>query len=385
MKIQATPVFEKIWENDKRIISLVGGTRSSKTYSMIQFSILRLMKQDNKILSICRDTLPSLKSSILRDIIDIMETLGVYSPSNHNKTDGIIKLGTNIIEYFSLDDEMKVRGRKRNYLVVDEVNEVGYDEFLQLLLRTEGDEPGSIILAYNPSQVSGWIYDFEERDDVNVIKSTFKDNPYLSKDVVNEILKLKDTDENLWRIYGLGERGREESLVFPNWETFDDIPEGAKKLGYGCDWGWTDPTSLCEVWRRDNELYLKEIIHTSNITIQEFIYLMDKAGLDKMDTYWADSANPSAIQEVRYAGYNIKPVKKETIMYGVDLMKRFKIFIHSKSKNAIEEFKFYKYKRDKDNKILPMPEDKYNHFIDSARYCITSVIKRERNSKITLI
>lgn len=385
MKIKATPVFEKIWNNDKRIISLVGGTRSSKSYSMIQYSIIRLLTQENKTLSICRDTLPALKSSILRDIINIMEDMGVYQPSNHNKTEGIIKIGTNIIEYFSLDDEMKVRGRKRDYLIVDECNEVGYDEFLQLLLRTEGDEPGSIIIAYNPSQTSGWIYDFEEREDVNVIKSTFRDNPYLSQEIINEILKLKETDENLWRIYGLGERGREESLVFPNWTIFDDIPEGSKKIGYGIDFGWTDATSVCEIWRRDNELYMKEIIYTSNITIQELIYLMDKEGLNRMDTYWADSANPSGIQEIRYAGYNIRPVKKETIMYGVDLMKRFKLHIHSKSKNAQEEFKMYKYKRDKDNKILPVPEDKFNHFVDSARYCITSVIKREKNSKITLV
>jgi len=385
MKIKATPVFEKLWENDKRIVSLVGGTRSSKTYSMLQFSLVRLLTQDNKTLSICRNTLPALKSSILRDLISIMEDMGIYNPSNHNKSEGIIKLGTNMIEYFSLDEEMKVRGRKRDYLIVDECNEVGYEEINQLLLRTEGKEPASIIFAYNPSQFSGWIYDMEERDDVNTIKSTFLDNPYLSKEVVNEILKLKETDHNLWLIYGLGERGREEALIFPNIHEYEDIPEGAKFLCYGLDFGFTDSTSLAGIWRRDNELYFKEIIYTSNITISELIYLMEKEGIDKFQDIWADSALPSAIQEIRYAGYNIKPVKKETIMYGVDLLKRHKIFLHKNDTNARFEAQNYKYKKDKDGKILPVPHDKYNHFWDSVRYGVQSVIKRETNSKITLV
>jgi len=385
MKIKATPVFEKLWENDKRIVSLVGGTRSSKTYSMLQFSLVRLLTQDNKTLSICRDTLPALKSSILRDLITIMEEMEIYDPTLHNKSEGIIKFGTNTIEYFSLDQEMKVRGRKRDYLIVDECNEVGYDEIVQLLLRTEGEEPASIIFAYNPSQFSGWIYDMEERDDVNVIKSTFRDNPYLSQEVINEILKLKETDENLWRIYGLGERGREETLIFPTINEYEDIPEGARFLCYGLDFGFTDSTSLAGIWRRDNELYFKEIIYTSNITISELIYLMEKEKVEKLQDIWADSALPSAIKEIRYAGYNIKPVKKETIMYGIDLLKRHKLFICKGDSNALFEAQNYKYKKDKDGKILPIPHDKYNHFWDSVRYGVQSVIKRETNSKITLV
>ena len=385
MKIKSTPVFEKLWENDKRIVSLVGGTRSSKTYSMLQFSLVRLLTQDNKTLSICRNTLPALKSTILRDLITIMEDMEIYDPSKHNKTEGIIKLGNNIIEYFSLDEEMKVRGRKRDYLIVDECNEVEYDKIIQLMLRTEGEEPASIIFAYNPSQFNGWIYDMEEREDVNTIKSTFRDNPFLSQEIINEILKLKDTDHNLWLIYGEGERGREESLIFPTINQYEDIPEGAKFLCYGMDFGFTDPTSLAEIWRRDNELYFKEIIYTTNLTVNELIYLMDKEGIDKLQDIYADSAVPSAIQEIRYAGYNIKPVKKETIMYGVDLIKRHKIFIHKNSKNAQFEALNYKYKKDKDGKILPIPHDKYNHFWDSVRYGVQSVIKRETNSKIILV
>ena len=301
----------------------------------------------------------------MRDFIEVLDKFGKYNPNDLYKQEMYYELNGNTIEFLNSDDEQKLRGRRRDLLWINEANELGRDEFVQLSIRTTD----KIILDYNPSDIDSWIYTEEEKDTCYWFKTTYKHNPYLSKEIIDEIEGLKTKDDNLYRVFALGERGIARELVFNKYTEETEIPPQAKLLGYGFDPGYTDQTALVAVYKMGEHLYLKELIYESNLTITDVIYRMNQFDMDRTDTIWGDSSNPSAIEEIRRAGFNIKPVKKTTIQYGLDLLKRHYIHIVS-SPNIVKEFNSYKYKTDKDGKILGVPEDKNNHALDAARYCI---------------
>jgi len=301
----------------------------------------------------------------MRDFIEVLDKFGKYNPNDLHKQDMFYELNGNTIEFLNADDEQKLRGRRRDLLWINESNELHRDEYTQLAIRTTD----KIILDYNPSDIHSWIYEEEEKDTCYWFKTTFLDNPFLSQEIIDEIKSLKDKDENLYRVFTLGERGIARSLVFNKYTEENEIPPQAKLLGYGMDFGFVDSSVLVQVYKMGEHLYFKELIYESNLTIPDLIYRMEQLEMDRTDTIWADSSQPAAIEQIRRAGFNIKPVKKTTIQYGLDLLKRHYIHIVS-SPNIVKEFNSYKYKTDKDGKILGVPEDKNNHATDALRYCV---------------
>jgi len=232
MKIQSTIVYdhlEKAMELNKRIIVAQGGARSGKTYNSLIWWIVKLIQEENKTLSIVRKTLPALKQSILKDLIQVLELFDLYDPNKHHKQEGYFELPNKcIINYFSVDEPQKLRGSKRDYLYVNEANELTLEDWRQLLMRTE-----SIITAdLNPSDLNSWVYDLEKREDCYYYKTTWRDNPFLPKTLIDEIELLKETDVNYYRIFGLGERGVPQTLVFNTWHVIDEIPKEAKLLDF---------------------------------------------------------------------------------------------------------------------------------------------------------
>jgi len=376
IKVQTTKVFEQLYNSDKRINVFQGSSRASKTYNILIYFVYKLLNEDNKILSLVRKTLPALKGSVLRDLKEILILFGVYNPNDWHQADGYYQLGTNLIEWFSIDDETKVRGRKRDYLFINEATEVSHDEYIQLVLRTSG----IIVLDLNPSLWQSWIYDLEGRDDVNYQITTYKDNPFLPQTQIDEIEKLKDRDPNLWRIFGLGLKGMPTKMVFTHQQLYYELPPDAKLLGYGIDWGYSDPSTLVAVYKRNDEIYCEEKLYLKNVTIPDFIYKIKDLGLNLYDDYIADSANPQAIEELRRTGINCKPVKKNSILHGIDLIKRNNLFVNVSSKNLIDELHNYIWKTDKNGNNLDEPLDKDNHLIDGIRYVLE--MKVARNSGV---
>ena len=299
---------------------------------------------------------------------------GVYEDSKWHKMEGYFQLGTNTINWFSVDEPQKLRGSKRDYLYCNESNELHIEDWNQLIFRTTD----KVILDLNPSELSCWVYDLEKRDDCFYFKTTWKDNPFVDKNIVKELESLKDKDENLYRIYTLGEKGIATTLVFNKWNTIQEVPEYAKLLGYGVDFGYNDPSTLIAVYKNGEDLFFDEKLYVKNLTIQDFIYKIKETGISQTDTIWADSASPQSIEEIRREKFTIRGVNKKSILHGLDLMKRHKLYITEKSNNVLKEFQSYKWKTDKDGKLLDVPEDKDNHTIDSIRYVLESTIANKQ-------
>jgi len=190
----------------------------------------------------------------------------------------------------------------------------------------------------------------------------------LEPTTIQEIEKLKTRDPNLWRIFGLGERGLPTKMVFTHQQFYYELPPEARLLGYGIDWGYSDPSSLVSVHKLGDSIYCEELLYLRNITIPDFIYKIKDLNLNLREDFIADSANPSAIEELRRNGINCKPVKKDSILHGIDLLKRSNFFIHAGSKNLQQELLSYVWKTDKNNNNLDEPVDSDNHLIDGIRY-----------------
>lgn len=375
-EIKTTRVFQDLLESKKRINVFQGSSRASKTYNILIYFVYKLLNEDNKILSIVRKTLPALKGSVLRDLKEVLIMFDVYDPNAWHQADGYYQLGTNIIEWFSIDDETKVRGRKRDYLFINEATEVSHDEYIQLILRTSD----MIVMDLNPSLWQSWIYDLDGREDVDYHVITYKDNPFLPDTQIQEIEKLKDRDPNLWRIFGLGLKGMPTKMVFTHQQMYYDLPPHAKLLGYGIDWGYSDPSTLVAVYKTDDGIYVEEKLYLKNITIPDFIYKIKDLGLNLNDDFICDSANPQAIEELRRNHINAKPVKKNSILHGIDLIKRNNFYVNVNSNNLLNELQSYIWKIDKNNKNLDEPVDSNNHIIDGIRYVLE--MKLGRNSGV---
>ena len=338
---------------------------------MIYF-VYKLLQEDNKTLSIVRKTLPALKGSVLRDLKEILLMFDVYDQEKWHSVDGYYELGTNIIEWFSVDDETKLRGRKRDYLFINEGTEVSYDEYIQLILRTSG----LVVIDLNPSLWKSWIYDLEGQDDVQYNLVTYKDNPFLPQVQVDEIEKLKERDPNLWRIFGLGLKGVPTKMVFTHQQIYVHLPQEAKLLGYGIDFGFNDPSTLVKVSKFNDNIFCEEMLYLKNVTITDFIYKIKDLGINLSDDFIADSASPQSIEELRRSGINCKPVKKNSILHGIDMIKRSNFFVHGFSKNLHEELQSYIWKTDKNGNNLDEPVDSDNHLIDGIRYVLEMKVHR---------
>lgn len=372
MELKTTRVFQDLLESDKRINVFQGSSRASKTFNILIFFVYKLLHEENKVLSIVRKTLPALKGSVLRDFKEVLTMFGVYNANDWHTADGYYQLGTNMIEWFSVDDETKVRGRKRDYLFINEATEVGYDEYIQLILRTAG----LVVLDLNPSLWKSWIYDLEGKPDVKYNVITYKDNPFLPQTQIEEIEKLRDRDPNLWRVFGLGLKGVPTRQVFTHYQLYYDLPPEAKLLGYGIDWGYSDPSSLVAVYKHNETIYCEEKLYLRNITIPDFIYKIKDLGVNLKDDFIADSANPQAIEELRRNGINTKPVKKDSILHGIDLIKRTDFFVNVNSKNLLDELNSYVWKVDKNGNNLDEPIDSDNHLLDGIRYVMEMKVAR---------
>jgi phage terminase large subunit len=351
-----------------------GGTRSGKTYNIIIWLIVTALSRKVHI-DIVRQTMPSLKKTVIRDFKDIMiNSFNLWSESSWRETDKIFTFSNgSMVQFFNLDDDQKVRGAKRDIIFINEANEVKINIWKQLIFRTTE----KIILDYNPSDEFHWIYDTViTRDDCDFYKTTFLDNPFLPAELINEIKRLKDADPNYWRIYGLGERGVSGTTIYSNWQ-IAETDEHHGTVYYGLDFGFNHPTALTRITVCDGYVYVEELIYESHLTTPQIIDKMRALGVNETDDIYGDSSRPETIEEIARAGFNIYPTIKGagSVKAGIDWVKRQKLLVSKNSTNILKEFKSYKWKVDKDERVLDEPVKINDDAMDSLRYAFNGLMQ----------
>jgi phage terminase large subunit len=370
MEIKSTVIFEKNYEalNDKGIRFVIneGGSRSSKTYSLCQLVIIYCLQNNNKVVSIIRKTFPALRATVLRDFIEILKELNIYSVEDHNKSEHIYTFPNgSIVEFFSVDDEQKIRGRKRDIAWCNEANELYFDDFTQLNMRTES----KLIFDYNPSESTSWLYELPTEESI-LIKSTYKDNPFLPQSIRAQIEDLKRTDEALYQIYALGEKAISKSNIYSNWSFIPHRPARFVNYVYGLDFGYNHPTALMRVYWCDNDIYIEPVIYESYLTTPMLIDKMQSFNIEKTVTIVADYARPEIIAELNNAGYDVQNANK-VVKKGIDNIKTFGVLCQD-DKALKKEYENYKWKKVGDM-ITDEPVKMFDDAMDAIRYATTHI------------
>jgi len=370
MEINSTVIFEKNYEalNDSTIRFVIneGGSRSSKTYSLCQLLIVYSLQNRGKVTSIIRKTFPALRATVMRDFLEIMKELDIYEVSYHNKSEHIYTFPNgSIVEFFSVDDEQKIRGRKRDIAWCNEANELFYDDFTQLNMRTES----KLIFDYNPSESSSWLYELP-KDESILIKSTYRDNPFLPDAIKKQIEDLKRTDESMYQIYAMGEKSISKSNIYSNWTFVKHRPSKFVNFVYGLDFGYNHPTALMRVYWCDNDIYIEPVIYESYLTTTNLIDRMDHLNVEKHITIMADYSRPEIIAEMNNAGYDVQNANK-VVKKGIDNIKTFGVTCEDDLKLK-KEYENYKWKKVGDF-ITDEPVKLFDDAMDAIRYATTHI------------
>ena len=369
MDIKATAIFEKNYEailGDKRFIINEGGSRSSKTYSLCQLMIIYCLQNNNKVVSVIRKTFPALRATVLRDFIEILKDIGLYKQESHNKSEHIYTFANgSMVEFFSVDDEQKIRGRKRDIAWCNEANELYFDDFTQLNMRTED----KMIFDYNPSDSASWLYELPASESIK-IKSTYKDNPFLPDSIKAQIEDLARTDEALYQIYALGEKAISKSNIYSNWSFIAHRPSRFVKYVYGLDFGYNHPTALMRVYYCDNDIYIEPVIYESYLTTTMLIEKLGTLGIEQTVSILADYSRPEIIQEMNIAGYDVQNANK-VVKKGIDNLKSFGVICQD-DKALRREYENYKWKKIGDF-ITDEPVKLFDDAMDAIRYATTHI------------
>ena len=367
---QRTTAINKILALKKRIKIVQGGTSAGKTYGIIPILIDRAAKTPNTEISVVAESIPHLRRGALRDFLKIMKSINRFVDERYNKS--LLKYefsNGSFIEFFSADvDASKLRGGRRNILYINECNNISFESFNEMSIRTKDE----VFLDYNPT-AEFWVQtELEGQQDAEKIILTYKDNEALDEGIISQIEKniKKAATSNYWknwvRVYVDGEMGQLEGVVFSNWKRIDTIPDEARLIGIGMDFGYTnDPTSIIEVYKLNETRILNEVTYQTGLLNSDIAKL-----LPKNVPVYADSAEPKSIADIQRYGITIKGVTKgkDSINYGIDVMQREDYLVTSQSTNLIKELRSYCWDTDKTGKRLNKPIDNFNHAIDAVRY-----------------
>jgi phage terminase large subunit len=381
-----TTAINKILKLKKFVKGIQGGTSAGKTYAILPILIDIATKNPQAEISVVAESIPHLKRGAMKDFKKIMISTGRFIDSRWNASDFKYTFANgSTIEFFSADNDSKLRGARRDYLYMNEANNMTFHAYTELASRTKK----SIWLDWNPTNEFWFHTDLQNDSDVDFLIINYKDNEACPESALKFILKARQKAAtssfwaNWYKVYGLGELGALEGVVFNNWKTIDAIPKEAEYLGAGLDFGFTaDPTAMVGVYRWNNQIILDEVIYQSGLLNSDIIKLIKH---DKRNIIYADSAEPKSIEEIRRAGFNIKPVSKgaDSINFGINVLQQQDILVTSQSMNLIKELRTYCWDKDKTGKQLNKPVDYMNHAIDAVRY-FAMMSLTNRNKKIII-
>jgi phage terminase large subunit len=364
-----TTSINKILSLNKRIKIIQGGTSAGKTFGILPILIDKCTKEKGLEVSVVAETIPHLRRGALKDFLKIMRWTNRYFDDRFNKT--LLRYdfaNGSSIEFFSADDASKLRGARRDILYINECNNVTFESYNELSIRTKQE----VYLDFNPAN-EFWVHkELKDEPDTDFIILTYKDNEALDESIVTQIEKNRDKAAtssywaNWWRVYGLGQVGSLEGVVFNNWKEIDTIPKEAKLIGIGLDFGYTnDPTAAIEIYNYNGTRIVNELVYRTGMVNSDIAKILPSGVI-----IYADSSEPKSIEEIRRQGKTIKGVTKgaDSINYGIDVMQRQDYLVTKQSTNLIKELRSYCWDTDKQGQRMRKPIDHYNHAIDALRY-----------------
>jgi phage terminase large subunit len=364
-----TTSINKILSLKRRIKIIQGGTSAGKTFGILPILIDKCTKEKGLEVSVVAETIPHLRRGALKDFLKIMRWTNRYFDDRFNKTLLRYEFANgSSIEFFSADDASKLRGARRDILYINECNNVTFESYNELAIRTKRE----VYLDFNPAN-EFWVHkELKDEPDTDFIILTYKDNEALDESIVTQIEKNRDKAAtssywaNWWRVYGLGEVGSLEGVVFNNWKEIDTIPKEAKLIGIGLDFGYTnDPTAAIEIYNYNGTRIINELVYRTGMVNSDIAKILPSGVI-----IYADSSEPKSIEEIRRQGKTIKGVTKgaDSINYGIDVMQRQDYLVTKQSTNLIKELRSYCWDTDKQGQRMRRPIDHYNHAIDALRY-----------------
>ena len=379
MQVKKTIALRKLRKLDNRIRIVKGGTSASKTISILCLLIDYAITNDGKEISVVSESIPHLRRGALKDFLGILKGLNRYKDSQFNKsTLKYIFTNGSYIEFFSTDQPDKLRGARRTDLYINECNNVPFDAYTQLAVRTSG----TVWLDYNPSNLFWVDKELIGKEDTDYITLTYKDNDALPESIVKEIEKAREKAKtstywaNWWRVYGLGETGSLEGVCIPDWKEIDNIPQEARLLAYGMDFGYSvDPTTLIALFKWNNAYIYDEVLYKKGMLNRDISRYLTQ--LDIKENIVADSAEPKSIAELQGYGHSIYGVSKgrDSVVYGLNLINQNEIYVTARSKNLKRELAGYVWAKDKEGNQLQKPTGEHPDCIDAARYVLTDQLE----------
>ncbi|MFN9520215.1 MAG: PBSX family phage terminase large subunit [Bacteroidota bacterium] len=390
MSFVYTTAIGKLRKLSKRIKIVRGGTSAGKTFGVLPILIDRATKQAGLEISVVAETVPHLRRGAMKDFIKIMQSTNRFIDANWNRSLLTYRFSNgSFIEFFSAEQPDKLRGARRNILYINECNNVDFESYSQLAIRTSDE----IWLDYNP--VAEFWVDTEliKDPDAELIVLTYKDNEALSDSIVREIEKARnkaptsDYWSNWWKVYGLGEVGTLQGVVYEDWKQCDTIPEDAKLVSHGMDFGFTnDPTTLIAVYKSDGKLWVRELLYRTNMTNNDIGNYLKSLNFNRNELI-CDSAEPKSIEELRLQGFNVHPAIKgaDSIKIGIDILKRYDLMITKDSTNLIKELRGYTWDKDNTGKYTGKPIDTFNHALDALRYVALNKLNNRPSGKYSTI
>lgn len=377
---KATTATQKLAKLTRRIRGVAGGTSASKTISILLLLIDYAQTHNNELISIVSESFPHLKRGAMRDFLLIMQEHGYFKDALWNRTDYTYTFETNTkLEFFSADQPGKVRGPRRDVLFINEANNIPYETFTQLEVRTKK----IIWLDWNPISEFWWYSDVLPMMDVDFLTLTYKDNEALDENIVQAIESRKP-NKQWWLVYGLGQLGEVEGRVYKDWTVVDGIPNDpefhqvpheAQLKRYGLDFGYTnDPTSIVAIYSYNGGYILDEVAYQYGMQNDDIIAVL--RNLPKALVI-ADSAEPKSIDYIRSrsnAQITILPSQKGpgSVLQGIEFVQSQRISVTKRSTNILKEYRNYLWKTDRDEKIINEPQDFMNHAMDAIRYGLDS-------------
>lgn len=371
--MQASRIFalnEKEFSKGERLIINQGGTSSTKTFSILQLLYFIAFNSDKPlVISVVGQSLPHLKLGALRDWQLILQSFGVIPDEIWQKTDNIFTINKSIVEFFSTDNIGKVHGPRRDILFINECNNISYEVYTQLEIRTRQ----TIFLDFNPVS-SFWIEDeiFSKPNTFKLIRSTYRDNPFLDASIVKSIESRKH-NANWWKIYGLGEFGVYDGLIIQNWKFGEFFDTGLS--GFGLDFGFNDPDAMVKVSidKGQRKIYVRQELYKSGNSTADLIGIIKAKNLG-VSLIVADSAESRLIEDIRRQGVNIIRADKSagSISEGIKTIQGYELIVDENSTDLVKELKNYIW----NDKKAGIPIDDFNHLLDAMRYIVMRLLTR---------